>query len=1532
MNTEFRRVKDIFLSALERAPGDKREAYLREICGDDEALRRQVDALLGRHEQAGSLLEAAPARLETTVARTETGERPGAMVGPYKLLEQLGEGGFGVVFMAEQTHPVRRRVALKILKLGMDSRQVVARFEAERQALALMDHPNIAKVFDGGETDSGRPYFVMELVKGAPITDSCNQNRLSTRQRLELFVTVCAAVQHAHQKGIIHRDIKPSNVLVSQHDATPVVRVIDFGIAKALGQELTDKTLFTGFGQMIGTPLYMSPEQAGMSDLDVDTRSDVYSLGVLLYELLTGTTPFLKDRFRQVSYDEIRRIIREEEPPRPSTRLSESGDTLTTISAQRQTDPGRLTKQVRGDLDWIVMKALEKDRNRRYESPGAFAADVQRYLADEPVQARPPSAGYRLRKFLRRNRSRVLAAGLILFFVALVAAGAGWLAFDRAARRTKAGNDFDLARERTEMFLGQGKRAEAREAFEQTRRLALDVGSDPARAQRLADLQERLEAAERDQDFHFWFERLRLEGQSEVLIEQTSFAREYTFADIREGLRRYGLDIGVMPREQAIALIQSRPAMVRQDLVAALEECLSQAPKDEKQMREWLRAVLDPGDDDAWRARVRRAKAERDWKTLEQLAREADVRKHPQNFLLLVGLSLPKEMGASRLTLYQRIQHAYPGDLWANMFLAEELKKHGRAAESVRYHTAVVALRPLNPGVYANRAIALEAAGELEAAITDNERALALAPEYFWVHNNLGQVLLKAHRKERAAAEYREFLRYKPDSAPAHTNLGAALFPDHLDECIAEHREAIRLDKTLPEVHYNLGNALIRKGDLDGAIAAHREAIRLRDDYAGAHLFLGNALGMKGQVDEAIAEFHKALAIKKDFAEARKCLGDALHDKQRPTDAIREYREAIRIQKDYAEAHFGLANVLYDLKRLDDAIESFRDVIRIQKDHVGAHTNLGNAHFLKDAFDDAIAAYRAAIKLKDDAHEAHFGLGNALQAKGDPDGAVAAYRRAIEIKKNFADAHLQLGVALLPLRRDEAIAEFQKAIEFNPVYADAHVQLGDSWLVQGKIAKAALEYRIALRLNTASADAHLGLGNTFAERRRFKEAIDVYRAGIRLKPADALAHYNLGNFLRMTDDPDGAAAEFRSAIKLRNDFPQAHTNLGHILLDKDDFDGAMAEFREALRTKLAFSEAYKAHTGLGDALAAKGRRAEALAEYLSAVKLNKGYHPAHYGLGNMYFPDQLEKAIAAYRQAIALEPNDARYHVNLGNSLAGMGELDDAITEYRKAIKLDKNLFEAHLNLGRALQFKDRLEDAIAEYREAIRLNKGSARGHFFLGGALQELGELDEAIAAFRAAQRLEKDYPEVQERLREAERLAGLAKRLPAILAGKDEAKDAAEAIGLAQICQTKARKQYAAAVRFFSDAFARDKTLAENPETWDRYNAACAAALAAAGQGKDADGLDARERARLRQLALDWLRADLKAWGRVIDKEPGKARMAADILNRWSEDSDFAGVRGPEALAKLPEDEQKLWQALWDDVAEQGKRARAKITPGK
>ena len=366
MSGHVSEAKEIFLAAVEQYPPDQWPRFVEEATRGDQALRQYVEALLKAHRETNQLLDGSG--LLATVAQTPVGERPGTQIGPYKLLQEIGEGGMGVVYLAEQREPVRRQVALKIIKPGMDSREVIARFAAEEQALAMMDHPNIAKVHDAGATETGRPYFVMELVHGIPLTEYCDQEQLTTRRRLELFVQVCHAVQHAHQKGIIHRDLKPSNVMVALYDGVPVPKIIDFGVAKAVGGQLTETTALTGYGQLIGTPLYMSPEQAALNALDVDTRSDIYSLGVLLYELLTGSTPFHSQRIQGAGYDEIRRMIREDEPPQPSSRISTLGAAATTTSAHRQTDPAKLSRLLRRELDWIVMKALEKDRTRRYQT------------------------------------------------------------------------------------------------------------------------------------------------------------------------------------------------------------------------------------------------------------------------------------------------------------------------------------------------------------------------------------------------------------------------------------------------------------------------------------------------------------------------------------------------------------------------------------------------------------------------------------------------------------------------------------------------------------------------------------------------------------------------------------------------------------------------------------------------------------------------------------------------------------------------------------------------------------------------------------------------------------------------------------------------------------------------------------------------------------------------------------------------------------------------------------------------------------
>ncbi len=490
MASDPKRAQALFLAALELSDLAARKELLERECAGDDALRQRVEALLSASDATGGFGDEPSGSPLLTTMDTGSRETAGQTIGRYVLLERIGEGGMGSVWVAQQTEPVKRKVAIKLIKPGMDSRQVVVRFEAERQALALMDHPNIAKVLDGGLHDH-RPFFVMELVKGVPITEYCDTNKLPPKERLKLFVQACQAIQHAHQKGIIHRDIKPSNVLEALFDDKPVVKVIDFGVAKATGGALTEATIDTGFGGIVGTPQYMSPEQATFNNLDIDTRSDVYALGVLLYELLTGSPPFSAEELRKKGFLEILRVVREEDPPKPSTKLS-TAEAKPSISANRSTEPKKLAGLLRNELDWIVMKAMEKDRTRRYETANGFAADVMRFLAGEPVLAHPPSAAYRLKKLVRRNRPQVIAASFVILslVVGVLVAALGFLEARRQegiARNEASAKETARQEEAKQRAIAETNEKRAVVAAEQERLAKAHVESQLKQIERIND-------------------------------------------------------------------------------------------------------------------------------------------------------------------------------------------------------------------------------------------------------------------------------------------------------------------------------------------------------------------------------------------------------------------------------------------------------------------------------------------------------------------------------------------------------------------------------------------------------------------------------------------------------------------------------------------------------------------------------------------------------------------------------------------------------------------------------------------------------------------------------------------------------------------------------------------------------------------------------------------------------------------------------------------------------------------------------------
>jgi serine/threonine protein kinase/Tfp pilus assembly protein PilF len=923
-------LKSIFGKALELSSDSERAAYLDRACQGDAGLRAEVESLLQAREKAGAFLAGSASDPATTCDEPIV-ERPGALIGPYKLLEQIGEGGFGVVFMAEQQRPLRRKVALKVLKPGMDTRQVVARFEAERQALALMDHPNIARIFDGGETASGRPYFVMELVRGIPITDFCDQSQLPVRERLELFLNVCQAVQHAHQKGVIHRDIKPSNVLVTMHNGTAVVKVIDFGVAKAIGQQLTDKTLFTGFAQMIGTPLYMSPEQAAISAVDVDTRSDIYSLGVLLYELLTGTTPFDKERLHQAGYDEMRRIIREEEPPRPSTRMSTLGQAATTISTQRKSDPKRLSQLFRGELDWIVMKCLEKDRNRRYESASALAADVQRYLSDEPVLACPPSAAYRVRKFARRNKKALAVAGLILFIVGLLGGGGGWVIRDRAARKQRLTAQVELILDDVDALEREQKWPEARAAVERAEAALASGESDDA-------IKRRIDDARRHVAFVAELDRIRQERAVfvEGELNNAGAARDYA-----QAFRDYAVDIEALPADESVARLRTRPALTL-PIAAALDDWVEARRGLGERASSWkLLIVIARGVDpdplrDQFRAAWGRPVTPELQAELLRVAKSVDIKaQRPATIIALAHALNRAQLAEAALGMLRDGQYAYPADFWLNFDLAKELHRRSDNAGALRYCSTAVSLRPDSAAAHNNLGFILDAKGCLDEAIQEYQKAIDVDPTHAMAHNNLGSALRDKGKLDEAIAEYRKAMSLGLKLALVHNNLGTALADrGQLDEAIQEYHKAIDVAPTHAKARSNLGSALRDKGQLDNAIEEYKEAIRIDSTYAPAHYNLGVVLAEKGRVDEAITEYQKATELDPKAANAHYNLAIVLSDKGRWNEAIARLQKAVLLDPKSAKTHGALGQAFLTQGRFVEARASTRHSLDLlPRDH-----------------------------------------------------------------------------------------------------------------------------------------------------------------------------------------------------------------------------------------------------------------------------------------------------------------------------------------------------------------------------------------------------------------------------------------------------------------------------------------------------------------------------------------------------------------------------------------------------------------------
>jgi tetratricopeptide (TPR) repeat protein/serine/threonine protein kinase len=1328
----------IFKAAV-KLPPERRAAYLDQACGSDEELRRDVDSLLRAHDEAGSFLHDLAAGTPATMDQGPLTEGPGTVIGSYKLLEQIGEGGFGVVFMAEQQRPIRRKVALKVIKPGMDTKQVVARFEAERQALALMDHPNIAHVFEGGETPGGRPFFVMELVKGVPITDFCDRQQRTVRERLGLFLDVCRAVQHAHQKGVIHRDIKPSNVLVTLHDDKAVVKVIDFGVAKATGQQLTEKTLYTGFAQLVGTPLYMSPEQAELSGLDVDTRSDIYSLGVLLYELLTGTTPFDSTRLKEVGYDEMRRIIREEEPPRPSTRLSTLGQAFTTISARRKTDPKRLSQLLRGELDWVVMKALEKDRNRRYESAGAFAADVERYLRDEPVSAGPPSTLYRLRRFVRRNRRALAVTASLFVAVIVVAAVVGWAAGDRVARRAATAVQVRDSLNSAVALTGENRFAAAR------RKLA-EAGAQlgPERSA-LPDLAAEVEAAgaelDRFERFFDFIERAHAAdapGPEAALAADVAYRPAATLPATGTAKRHFEAQVPLLRQ----ALLQYE-VLGRDDWNAILEGGL--LPRDQVESvratvyEELLRlaaALLRLNEADRSRLKLSREAAVRE--ALLCVEKAEGARPPTQAFYVLRGRcrqAFGDEAGAEADR--QRADQTAPTIALDHMLRGQVFYDARMLPEAAQAFQAALRLDPANFWTLMWLGMSLCDLGQrpehFAGAAGVFSGCILKRPDHAHAYVCRAIVYRKLRRDEEALADCSRAIELDPNNATAWSERGV-VYCDHLaqyEKAIAYFSKAIELDPQGANFWFNRNVADQHTGEWATAAADCSRALELDSKRAEWWVTRGAIYcDHLAQYDKAVADFSKAIELDPKDAYAWGNRGNARRNLGQPDKALADWSRAIELSPRYAP-WWGERGLAYaKLGQPGRGLADCSRTIQLAPKDARAWSNRGMIYcnYLAQ-YDKARADFSRAIELDPKYALAWSSRGAAHYLLGSWAKAVADCSKAIELDPKDAHGWRNRGSAWVKLGKlDQARADLSKAIELDPKDAKTWNYRGALYFELRQWHKALADYSKVIELEAKNTGAWTSRGTAYGKLGQWEKALADYSKAIELDPKLAPAWHNRGVIYRKQGQRGKAVADFSKAIDLDPKYVSAWCNRGAVYFNLGQWHKAVADCSKVIALDPKNAEAWHNRAA---GYAKLGRWGQAVADLSKAIELEPTGADRWTNRGVGYRElGQPDKALADFSKAIELDPKAAQawnYRAAIDFQLR---QWDKALADSSKAIELDPKLADAWTGRGVAYSKLGRQDKAVADATKAIELDPKLAMAWTTRGVAYHKLGQPEKAVA----------------------------------------------------------------------------------------------------------------------------------------------------------------------------------------------------------
>jgi serine/threonine-protein kinase len=1531
--------------------------------------------------------------------------------GHLQLVGEIARGGMGAILKGRDVDLGRDLAVKVLLETHVGRTELVQRFVEEAQIAGQLQHPGITPVYELGLFSDRRPYFTMKLVKGQTLAALLHRRTDPAEDRpryLGIFGQVCQTLAYAHARGVIHRDLKPSNVMVG---AFGEVQVMDWGLAKVLREggvadeekasrgrqppeavsvirtQRSSGTPETGSptlaGSVLGTPAYMAPEQA-RGDVDlVDERADVFGLGAILCEILTGQPPFTGKPAEAMRQAQTGRLVV------ALARLDGCGADGELIGLARRclaAEPWDRPRHA-GEVAAALTAYQEAVAERLRQTELAHAAEVARTEEAQATLAQERRAREAAQaRAVAERRSRHLTLALAASVLLTVLAGGGgwlWLRSERQARAERLQRDVDLAvtestalRERARTARGREASALAAQAREQAQRAQALLEGGPAEAalsERVRGLLTDLDAEEKDRQLVEAIDAARL-AQADTNVTESRFMREKALPLFREAFRVYGIAVGHDDAGAVAERLAACPPGVRDAAMSALDEwvVLGQDPRWEREPHvEWLRQVLTAVEPAGWGREVRDAAAEKDpvkkKAALEKLAESADIDHLPAQALrMLVTRLQAVKSHAAAVALLRRAWRRHSDDFWINedLGLGLQSQKPPDAAGAVRYLSAAVALRPDTSGARLNLGNSLWAQGKRDEAIVEYRTALELDPQYARTLRQLGLALSTEHTLDEAIAALRKSIDLDAKDAEAHRGLGVALEKNQqFEEAIREFRTAVELDPSNANARFNLGNALLDKEQLeaakreyrkaidldpkdarphsnlskvfldlkefDSAIEECRKAIALDPTFAVPHNNLGIALAAKQQLDAAIEEYRKAINLEPKLASAHSNLGNALRLKHKLDEAVSEHHTAIALDSKSAMAYHNFGVTLHDQGQLDAAIDEYRKAIALGSKNARLHNDLGDALREKLSLDAAVDEYQKALDLDPKDSYPHVGLGLVLTAKQQPDAAIQEYHQAIALNPRSAVAYHNLAGALISKQElNLALQACLKAVEIDSKNATAHNNLGAVLQRLKRLDEAEGEYRKAVELSPENVMFCTNLAIALRDLKRPLEADAMFRQAIRLKPDDAANHHSLAVLLGNQRRYQDARPFFETVTRLKPDFAQAHSSLSFCLWNLGHFKEAESACREAIRLK---PDSAEAHGYFGMALASQGRYKEAEVSCREAIRLGPNDARWHSNLAFVLIEQRTFPDAETYsRNAIKIDPKLFMAHFNLGKALRGRGELKEAEQVFREAIRLNPNYADTHYQLGLCMvPARERAKEAEASYREAIRIKPDYAEAHCNLGHALLGQGRFTEALDSIRhghelGSRRPNWPYPSGQW-VRLAENLVQLDCKLEAVFKGEVHPAGNAVRLAFAKVCLDYKRLTLAA-LRFYEDALAADPTLFDDLHTFSRYNAACAAALTACGQGRDTEKPVETELATIRNKSLAWLRADLAAWTKFADNPKEHARIR-QTLQHWQQDTDLASIRDPNEIAKLPADEQEAWKKLWAEVAELLKMVKEK-----